>query len=429
MSHGNPYGRDSFPRHEVVRRMMLAVTHGASPSLAVRQPDVLQPGADAGLQELQRRKPWLTHKRPEPWGAMLLSDNTRVLYGRDPGLVEDRYLAHVFGTFRAAMEEHLPVTLICDWNLTDEDLAPYKVLILPNSACLDDAQAAAVRRFVENGGGLVASMDTSLCNEFGDVREDFALADVLGVTFGGRLESKSEGAAELDVNFARNLDASYWQKRTNAFSLKLPADSVLWSDKLRTLISLDPVTFKGPLLTVTPGAEATTVATAQEHSGAGEPRPAIVTRTFGKGRVIYFAAGIDHGCYTYAYPYERVLLANAMRWAAAESPPVEVKAPMCVQSTVFRQKKEGAERLLVHLFNDVNTTAFHGLPENDVPLREETLPIHDIEITLRGDQVSAAVQQPENVVLEMHRDGDNVRVTVPRLDVHSVVVFELEAPQ
>jgi hypothetical protein len=108
---------------------------------------------------------------------------------------------------------------------------------------------------------------------------------------------------------------------------------------------------------------------------------------------------------------------------------VDVKAPMCVQSSVFRQKKEGAERLLVHLFNDVNTTAFHGLPENDVPLREETLPIHEIEVVLHGYQVSEAIQQPENAVLEMRRDGDNVRVTVPRLDIHSVVVFELEAPQ
>ncbi len=36
LSHGNPYGKDSFPPHEIARRMLLAATWGASPSIAVR---------------------------------------------------------------------------------------------------------------------------------------------------------------------------------------------------------------------------------------------------------------------------------------------------------------------------------------------------------------------------------------------------------
>jgi hypothetical protein len=432
MSHGNPYGKDSFPRHEVVRRMMLACTHGASPSLAVRQPDFLQPGADAGLEALKARKPWLTHKSPEPWGAIVLSDNTRVLYGRDPGLVEDRYLAHVFGTFRAVLEDHLPVTLICDWNLCDEDLSKYKVLILPNTACLDDAQVAAIRKYVQNGGGLLASLDTSMCNEFGDVRPDFALSDVLGVHPAGRAQNSS-AKEELDVNFAKNLDPAYWLNRKNAFSLYVPADSPLSSPKLRELIGLDQVVFKGPNLNVTPvevdpakpaGSPLTLAATSVPFSdGQAERKPAITTRLYGKGRVVYFAAGLDHGYYSYSYPFERVLLTNAMKWAANCPPPVEVAAPMCVHATAFRQNKDG-ERLLVHLFNDVNTTAFHALPTDDVPLREETIPIHDIVISVRGTNVKSATQQPEDKPLDVQVDGDVTKITVPVLDVHSIVVIE-----
>jgi hypothetical protein len=156
------------------------------------------------------------------------------------------------------------------------------------------------------------------------------------------------------------------------------------------------------------------------------PKPAILTRTFGKGRVVYFAAGIDHGLYMYAYPYQRILLTNAIRWAAAAPPPVEIQAPMCVQTTVLRQQKDGQTHLLVHLFNDVNTTAFHGLPNEDVPLREETLPIHDIEIALRGYKVKSATQQPESDSLKVSHEGELDRVTVPRIDVHSIIVFEIE---
>ena len=50
---------------------------------------------------------------------------------------------------------------------------------------------------------------------------------------------------------------------------------------------------------------------------------------------------------------------------------------MCVHATLMRQDKNG-ERLIVHLFNDANSTAHHALPVDDVPLREETVPIHDI---------------------------------------------------
>jgi len=178
MSHGNPYGKDSFPPHEVLRRMMLALTHGASPSIAVIQPPTLRKAVLDGLDAVQARKRWLTHKRPEPWAALVMSDNTRAFYGRSSGHVEERYMAHVFGAFRAAIEEHLPIAVVNDWNLNSTDLAPYKVLVLPNTACLDSAQVTAIEQFVRNGGGLVASCDTSLFDAFGDPRDDFALARV-----------------------------------------------------------------------------------------------------------------------------------------------------------------------------------------------------------------------------------------------------------
>ena len=66
LSHGNPYGKDSFPPQEILRRMLLTLTYGAEPSIAVGQPANLQGELYACLDEVQRRKPWLTHKKPEP---------------------------------------------------------------------------------------------------------------------------------------------------------------------------------------------------------------------------------------------------------------------------------------------------------------------------------------------------------------------------
>ena len=428
MSHGNPYGKDSFPTHEVQRRVLLAATHGAGPSLAVGQTEHLQEAIYETLADVQARKPWLTHKRPEPWGAMVLSDNTRVFYGRSAGRVEERYLGNVFGAFRAVLEEHLPVTVICDWNLTAADLASYQVLVLPNTACLDQQQLDAVRAFVRNGGGLVASLDASLCDEFGDVRNDFGLADVLGVHYGGAIKATGTTDDAIDVNFARTLDQTYWEQRKDVFDLQVGDQSAMDVPLLRKLIGREPVLFKG-------AAAAARGATVQEVAASMSPRggsgangvsPAIITRQFGKGRVVYFAAGIDAAYYTYPLPYYRVLFARAIRWAAQGAPPVDVEAPMCVQTTVFRQEKQG-ERLLIHLFNNVNTTAFHGLPNDDVPLREETIPIHDIAVTLHGYKIQKATQQPEGKELAVTAAADGAqKLVVPRLDVHSIVVVELD---
>jgi hypothetical protein len=426
MSHGNPYGKDSFPTHEVLRRVLLAMTHGASPSLAVSQPPALQQAAYAALAEIQRRKPWATHKQPDPWGALLLSDNTRVFYGRQPGQVEQRYLAHVFGAYRAVLESHLPVTVICDWNLTPEDLAPYKVLFLPNAASLSDAQSHAVREFVRAGGGLVASLDTSLCNEFGDPQDQLALSDVFGIERRGPIQVATTDSAPLDVNFARNLDDSYWQRRSNVFDLRVSEGPLATDPALQELIGREPVVFKGPALQVEPSPAAQVWARLWPR-GASEEKavPAVVAHQFGQGRVVYLAAGVDAAYYEYAYPYQRELLEVALRYAGGV-PRVTVEAPLCVQSTVMRQQRDGQPRLLVHLYNNVNTTAFHGLPNDDVPLREETIPIHDVRVRFRGYPIREIRQQPEDRPLELSRDGDVIQVTVPRLDIHSILVAELD---
>ncbi|MCL6502792.1 MAG: beta-galactosidase trimerization domain-containing protein [Pirellulales bacterium] len=435
MSHGNPYGKDSFPPHEILRRMMLVLTYGAMPSVAVAQPPRLQDELYRCLDEVQRRKPWLVHKRPEPWAALLMSDNTRNFYGQSPGLVEERYLAAVLGLFRAAVEEHLPLAVINDWNLNDEDLAAYRVLILPNAACLDDEQAAGVERFVRGGGGLVASLDASLFNEYGDARPNFALAEVLGVRYQGNASESSAAREQLDVNFAQAIGPDYWEKRKQVFDFRVQPGSPLDHGLLASYIGTEPVTFKGPAVRVAadPSADVfawlrvrPAAASAETAGSAPSESPAVVARNHGKGRVVYLAAALDGAYYLYAYPYQRLVLRQAIEWAAAGPPPVQVEAPMCVHATCMRQQKQG-QRLIIHLFNDVNTTAHHALPAEDVPLREEVLPIYDIRVTFSADYALRSVHlQPDGMELPIarHTDGRST-VTVPRLDVHSMVVAEL----
>jgi hypothetical protein len=72
---------------------------------------------------------------------------------------------------------------------------PQTLLLLPNAACLSAAQMDAIRNFVQNGGGLVASLDTSLCSETGAPSHYFGLSDVLGAHYlgaAGRADTNRE---------------------------------------------------------------------------------------------------------------------------------------------------------------------------------------------------------------------------------------------
>ena len=57
--------------------------------------------------------------------------------------------------------------MVHDRLLDAEHIDRFKVLILPNIAALSDAQCEQLREFVERGGSLVATHETSLYDEWG----------------------------------------------------------------------------------------------------------------------------------------------------------------------------------------------------------------------------------------------------------------------
>ena len=57
-------------------------------------------------------------------------------------------------------------------------------------------------------------------------------------------------------------------------------------------------------------------------------------------------------------------------------------------------------------------------------MREELIPLHDIRVTCRTAGVRKATLEPEHLDLPLERTAEGVRVTVPKLLMHSMVVFE-----
>ena len=430
MTHMCPYGTDSFPEHEELMRGLLLITYGCRPAYYMHWRNH-EKSTLKSIAEVQRRAPWMTHINSEPWAALLMSDQTRTFYGRDGGKVETRYLSNVLGAFRAGVEEHLAVNVVCDWHINTEDLSKYKVLVMPNAACLSDAQIAAVDDYVKNGGGLVATLDTSLFDELSNPRKDFGLAEVFGAHYLGAPSLEPATIGKPDPDFVNKLDGDYWEKRTSVFDFKLKKHEIWDNAKLNEYVAWEPVVFRGAAVTVgqlSPDAQSVGDLVIRRTMGEPDNRlpavPGVIVRNHGKGRVVYIPAGFDSAYYLYPFTYQRLVMAQAMRWAAREPFGISVQAPMCVHSTFFRQVKDG-QRLLVNLFNDLNSSGNHAKPHDDIPQREEIIPISDIKITFRGYDITGVHLEPGATKLQTKKVDGGIEVTVPKLDTQCIVVAEL----
>jgi len=424
ISRGNPQCSESFPKHELISRCLSAMANGGFTPLS------LQAGKEATYETLRQialRKPWIVRTEREPWAAVLISEQTREFYAYRH--VMDHFLAHCLGVFRTAYEERFPLTLITDGDIRADRLAPYRVLILPNVACLSDDQVRTIREYVAAGGSVVATCETSLFDEIGRPRHDFALGDLFGVSYRGRPKAPDKRVLD-DPNAPIVVDDPYWAQRSGIAAFRWGAGDLTTLDLvddpvLRGLAPNVQVTFKGPLVRITDPQAPMKRAVIMFPDAGAEHMPAAAAGTYQKGRVVYLAAGIDAAHFSYGFPYTRRLLANAIRWAARQPYPVDVRAPMCVQSTFFRQKDTQGTRIIVHLFNGINSTSDHGLPEVDVPLREECVPIAGIQARLRGLSIKSIHLEPGGTTLKTQSEGDALRVDLPPLNIHAMLVVEL----
>ena len=350
---------------------------------------------------------YLRNERPLARVGLVYSQQTAAFYGADRAheKVED----HTLGLYHALVEARVPFEMVHDGLLDPERLRAFKVLVLPNIACLSNEQCDALRRFVQSGGSLVATHETSLYDEHGDRRADFGLADLFGARFGGRIEGPMRNSylrLERDASgrahpLLSGLDDTpriingVW--RVEVEPMETPSARPL------TLIPSYPDL---PMEMVYPRAERTDKAQA-------------FLREIGRGRVVYFPWDIDRVFWEVMSVDHGRLLANAVDWAANEERPVTVTGPGLLDVTIWRQQQS----LTVHLVNLTNPMAMKG------PMRE-LLPVSQQHVRIRlPEGVKAAKVQllVDTRAPRVEQSPGYLDVTVPSILDHEVVAIDLTA--
>ncbi len=300
--------------------------------------------------------------------GLVYSEATDQNYGQKDW--EKNHRDHAYGMYHALVEDRMPFEMVNDRMLDADHLQQYKLLILPNIAALSDTQCEQLREFVEQGGSVVATYETSLCTEDGKRRSNFGLSDLLGVSLNGNTQGPLQNSylrirADNAGNFhsiTRGLEDAY--RIINA-TYQVPVNPTM--------------DFVSPVMIVPTYPDLPMEDVYPRTKDADNTARGIYLREIGKGRVVYFPGDIDRAFWQILSEDHGKLIRNAIRWALNEESPVQVTGKGLMDVTLWKQENS----MTVHLVNLTNPMMMKG------PFRELIPVAVDVRVKVPSSVKSA----------------------------------------
>ncbi|CAN5557489.1 family 10 glycosylhydrolase [soil metagenome] len=372
----------------------------------------------------------LIDREPVATVGVIWSQENVDYYGKT--IPEVRYGLPWRGMTDALIRARIPYLPIhADHIARDAERFGLTALVLPNVGLLTDSQSQAIREFVNGGGGLLATGESSLYDETGTRRDDFALADLFGANAVG-----AHHGAETD-------DRSSWdewgqhtylrispERRGGVYGPLTGSEPAITGERHTAITGFeetDSIPFGGRLEVVRASAQAQIPLTLippfpiypPETSWMRQDRshvPALVLNEVSGGRVAYLPADLDRTYGRSRIPDHARLLANLTRWVANDRIPLAILGAGFIHATVYRQ----GDRFILHL---VNLT---GHEASGTPVHE-FVPIGPFEIAVQvGNSLSALKTRAlvSGELLNMSLSDGWASVTVRSIADHEVLVFE-----
>jgi len=336
--------------------------------------------------------------------ALVYSQNTAQMVG--PAEVHNRVEDHALGMYQALIEARIPFDMLHEAHLDAEHLKRYRAVILPNIAALSDDACAALTAYVAQGGGLVATHETSLYDADGQPRENLGLSDLFGARCTGPVEGPMNNAyLNLPPGGAAQhpLLAGLEQAQRLIHGVyRLP--TVALGHETTPLLTLVPPYPDLPMEQVYPRVERTDI---------GE----VHVNRYGAGRVVYFPWDIDRTYWEVLNEDHGLLLRNAARWVSGELP-VTVEGPGLLDVAVWRQRAS----VTVYLVNLTNPRTQKGPVREIYPLGAQRLCLTLPRGTqVRSVQLLSGQQEPADVHVDDHR----LYATIPAVETFEVLAVDL----
>lgn len=303
------------------------------------------------------------------------------------------------GAYRVLLESRIPFDLVSDARASDADfgaqLARYRVIVLPNIACMSDTEAAALDAYVAQGGTLIATGETGLYTRRGEPRSGFALD-----CFPARDVVRASENLQTYVEFAGNglstphtkfLHLDRWYLHCNAKS-----------DAELAMPVLPPQRYGPPELCFL-----------EETPDVCDP--GMLTRRHGAGRTIYLPWLPEWLFYRDGLPEHRDLIAQLVLQDAEA--PIKVEGVGPVEVTVHRQDG-GAGAYVIHVVN------YSGQRNN---VFAEPISLRDFRIGVKGG-CGAVESLMDGATLSVGETDANGFAWIDLPAIGAFLVLRAEAP-
>lgn len=412
-------------------------------------------------REVDGKKEWLVNSTPTPHVGIVYSVKTRDNYA---GANVPAFMHSFLGAERMMVESHIPSGYLIDRQIDIEHLSRFGCVILPNVACMSNKEIQAIRKYVKNGGGLIATGETSLYDQNERFRGDFGLADIFGIRFEGvseRARKVHSGQEpkwkkypfklhphEITKNFEEeNVDITWLPY----FHVEKKNDC----DTIATWLTVEEDT----IWPVNTGRFIT--------GDSGEP--CIVAGRYGKGRIVYASSDITAFYIARSIRPLRDLMAAIVEWVAPV--PIRGVCPKSIEMTVMKQ--DGKKHTVVHLlnyatFNKGNSlmmwyggsfdskdvfvpcvpsgtcrrTARSDMDRNmaaivenwrrrepilEFPICDECVPVYNVKLLVDKrykSRIKRAYMAPGGKEVKVVDKGTKYELTVSSVDIHAIVIIE-----
>jgi hypothetical protein len=291
----------------------------------------------------------------------------------------------------AMLDSRLSFDVVPNLEMTTEWLRNQRVIALCGASAITDADARLLGDWVREGGGLLATYDSGLYKENGELRQDGgALREVLGV------EMKNPAPDG-------QTDTFYRITRTHPALGEYHQGKLVMGDAM--------------LVRVTPRPRAAVLAECVNMETQETLGPAIVVNHYGRGRAVYVGGSLEANYVASRVVSLRRMLAWMVRYLAKdEPPPFDLDAPQGVYG-ILRRAPGGDLALWV--------CANVGFKDAAVGrMRQEFVSLANVEVKIRvpdGKQVTSVhlVRSDQHVPFTV--SGTYTVLNIPTLHVAELV--------
>jgi hypothetical protein len=312
-----------------------------------------------------RARQELSHKAELVPQIALLHTGAGSYGGPGPLFLSIGLVDHALGVLEALVGAQNVVDIRMPHQLDDAELDRYPLVVLPEWTTLEPAVRDQLRGYVERGGNLIV-IGPQMIMQF---------EDELDVFLEGNFEPEAIKFLEYD-GWLDGRKAAYQQPRLGA---KAKPFGLMYD------------TFD----TNTPS------------------EPAAAITAFGEGRIAGLFQNMGHYYRNTQTSIPRKFLQRVIR-ELFPRPAVEVTGSTFIEVVLAKQ----GDKTVVHLINSA------GHADNArVYIFDEVPPVGPLSVVIRQDAAPTSVRlEPEGVELEHSFSDGEIRVEVPRVEVHSMVV-------